>query len=224
MSDASQSRAPFITLEGGEGAGKSTQQRMLARRVRGLGLKVFTTHEPGATALGAAVREVLTMPGRDHPRERAELLLYLADRAQHVHQVIAPALAAGQVVLCDRFADSSEVYQGRARNLGVNWVRTLNHWACGDTWPRLTLLLDLDPAKGLQRVNERQYQLGLAPDRLEAEGLEFHQQVRQGFLDQAAAEPQRIKVVDASQPPEEVAAAIWAQAEPLLKSWKQEAA
>ncbi len=216
--------APFITLEGGEGVGKSTQQRMLVRRARGLGLKVLGTREPGATGLGAAVREILTMPGRDHPRERAELFLYLADRAQHVHQVIAPALAGGQVVICDRFADSSEVYQGRARGLGEQMVRQLNRWACGEVWPRLTVLLDLDPVQGLQRVDERQYRLGLAPDRLEAEGLEFHRLVRQGFLDQAAAEPERIKVVDASPPPEEVAQAVWELVEPVLKEWRQRAA
>ncbi|MCF8034246.1 MAG: dTMP kinase [Desulfarculaceae bacterium] len=221
---ASDTWAPFISLEGGEGAGKSTQQRMLVRRVRGLGLKVLGTREPGATALGAAVRDVLTIPGQDHPRERAELFLYLADRAQHVHQVIAPALSGGQVVVCDRFGDSSEVYQGRARGLGAEWVRTLNRWACGQVWPGLTVLLDLEPGLGLKRVRERQFQLGLATDRMENEGLEFHQQVRQGFLDQAAAEPERIKVVDASQPPEDVAAAIWAIAEPVLKEWKKLAA
>jgi len=213
--------APLITLEGGEGAGKSTQQRMLVRRARALGLKVLPTHEPGSTALGAAIREVLTMPGRDHPRERAELLLYLSDRAQHVHQVIAPALASGQVVICDRFADSSEVYQGRARGLGVHWVRQLNRWACGEVWPNLTLLLDLDPKAGLQRVRERQFQLGLATDRLENEGLEFHQSVRQGFLDQAEAEPGRIKVLDAAEPPEAVAEQVWSLAEPVLKEWKK---
>lgn len=222
--NAPEAWAPFITLEGGEGAGKSTQQRMLVRRARGMGLKVLGTREPGATALGAAVREVLTIPGQDHPRERAELLLYLADRAQHVHQVIAPALSAGQVVICDRFADSSEVYQGRARSLGVQWVRTLNRWACGEVWPRLTVLLDLDPALGLKRVRERQFQLGLATDRLENEGLEFHQQVRAGFLAQAEAEPERISVVDAGRPQEEVAEAIWALAEPVLKEWKKLAA
>ncbi|MCB2228880.1 MAG: dTMP kinase [Desulfarculaceae bacterium] len=221
MESAAQNRAPFITLEGGEGAGKSTQQRMLVRRARGMGLQVLGTREPGATALGAAVREVLTIPGRDHPRERAELLLYLADRAQHVHQIIAPALDSGQVVICDRFADSSEVYQGRARSLGVQWVRQLNRWACGEVWPSLTLLLDQDPAVGLKRVRERQFQLGLTTDRLENEGLEFHQQVREGFLAQAEAEPERIKVVDAGQPQEEVAAAIWALAEPILKEFKR---
>ncbi|MBU4565720.1 MAG: dTMP kinase [Desulfarculus sp.] len=212
---------PFITLEGGEGVGKSTQQRMLVRRARGLGLTVTGTREPGATQLGASVRDLLTTPGNDHPGQRSELLLYLADRAQHVERVIAPALEGGQVVICDRFADSSEVYQGRARGLGVEWVRGLNRWACGEVWPDLTILLDLEPGLGLRRVNKRQGELGLTTDRLENEGLEFHRQVRQGFLDQAAAEPERIKVVDASMPQDEVALAVWALAEPLLKEFKR---
>ncbi|MFH2125139.1 MAG: dTMP kinase [Pseudomonadota bacterium] len=212
---------PFITLEGGEGVGKSTQQHMLVRRARGLGLSVVGTREPGATQLGASVRDLLTTPGHDHPGQRSELFLYLADRAQHVERVIAPALEAGQVVICDRFADSSEVYQGRARGLGVEWVRQLNRWACGEVWPDLTILLDLEPGLGLRRVNKRQGELGLTTDRLENEGLEFHRQVRQGFLDQAAAEPGRIKVVDASMPQDEVALAVWALAEPLLKEFKR---
>jgi len=153
-----------------------------------------------------------------------ELFLYLADRAQHVERVIAPALEGGQVVICDRFADSSEVYQGRARGLGVEWVRQLNRWACGKVWPDMTILLDLEPGLGLRRVNKRQGELGLTTDRLENEGLEFHRQVRQGFLDQAAAEPTRIKVVDASMPQDEVALAVWALAEPLLKEFKRLAA
>lgn len=220
----SKPRAPFITLEGGEGVGKSTQQNMLLRRIRALGLTVVSTREPGATPLGAAVRDLLTAPGHDHPGQRSELLLYLADRAQHVERIIAPALEKGQVVICDRFADSSEVYQGRARGLGTQWVRGLNRWACGKVWPDLTILLDLEPGKGLGRVSKRQGELGLALDRLEAEGLEFHQLVRRGFLDQARDEPERIKVVDASAPQEEVALAVWALAEPVLKEFKRLAA
>jgi dTMP kinase len=220
-SEAIKTRPPFITLEGGEGAGKSTQQHMLVRRARGLGLTVTSTREPGATLLGASVRELLTAPGKDHPGRRSELFLYLADRAQHVERVIAPALSEGQVVICDRFTDSSEVYQGRARGLGADWVRTLNRWACGEVWPDLTILLDLEPGAGLGRVNQRQGRLGLTPDRLENEGLGFHQKVRQGFLDQAAEEAERIKVVDASQPQEKVAGAVWALAEPLLKEFKR---
>lgn len=224
VQDSQTIRAPLISLEGGEGSGKSTQQRMLVRRARGLGLFVLGTREPGATWLGARVRDILTSRGQERPAPQAELMLYLADRAQHAAQVITPALAGGQVVICDRFVDSSEVYQGRARGLGVEMVRGLNQWACGEVWPDLTILLDLDPAQGLQRVHKRQGDLGLTPDRLESEGLAFHQQVRQGYLEQAAAEPGRIKVVDAAQAPEEVAAAAWGLAEPLLKEWKARAA
>lgn len=216
--------APFITLEGGEGCGKSTQQRMLVRRARGLGLSVLGTWEPGATWLGARVREILTSHSPEGLGPRAELLLYLADRAQHAAQVIAPALAAGQVVICDRYADSSEVYQGRARGLGAEMVRGLNQWACGPVWPDLTILLDLDPEEGLARVHQRQGELGLTPDRLENEGLQFHRRVRQGYLEQAAAEPGRIKLVDAGGAAPEVAEAVWALAEPLLKEYKALAA
>lgn len=216
--------APFITLEGGEGAGKSTQHSMLVRRARGLGLKVVGTREPGATGIGAQVRDILTGPGRDKPSPRAELMLYLADRAQHISQVIAPSLAEGKVVICDRFADSSEVYQGRARGLGQEMVRRLNQWACGEVWPDLTVLLDQDPAVGLKRVHKRQGDLGLTPDRLENEGLDFHRLVRQGYLEQAEAEPGRIKVVDAALAQEEVAEAVWELVEPLLKEWKAVAA
>lgn len=212
--------APFLTLEGGEGAGKSTQHSMLVRRARGLGLKVVGTREPGATVLGARVRDILTGPSREQPSPRAELMLYMADRAQHISQIIAPALSEGKVVICDRFADSSEVYQGRARGLGQETVRRLNQWACGDIWPDLTVLLDQDPAVGLKRVYKRQGDLGLTPDRLENEGLEFHKLVRQGYLDQAQAEPGRIKVVDAGLAPDELAEAVWEMVEPLLKEWK----
>lgn len=213
--------APFISLEGGEGAGKSTLQRMLVRRARALGVGVLATRQPGATSLGARLRDVLTDPGGEPPTPEAELLLYLADRAQHVARVIRPALAEGRAVICDRFADSSEVYQGRARGLGADRVRRWNQWVCGDVWPDLTLLLDLDPALGLERVNARQVVAGLFPDRLESEDQAFHQAVREGFLEQAAAEPGRLKIIDASRPPEEVADAAWALMEPLLRDWKE---
>jgi dTMP kinase len=136
-------------------------------------------------------------------------MLYLADRAQHVTEVIAPALARGQVVICDRFVDSSEVYQGVARGLDQACVRRMNHWICGRIWPDLTILLDLEPEVGLKRALERQGILGLPLDRLETLGLEFHRALRRGFLVGAAAEPHRIKVVDAAGPEEQVTEAIW---------------
>jgi dTMP kinase len=207
----------FITLEGGEGAGKSTQQRMLVRRLEGLGWSVTATREPGATSLGRRLRSLVAEAGAAAPVPRAELLLYLADRAQHVEQIIAPALERGLAVVCDRFADSSEVYQGLARGLGQKEVRRLNRWVCGEAWPALTIVLDLDPAVGLSRAGARQDSLGLGLDRLESEGLGFHQKVREGFLARAEAEPERVRVVDASASPDEVAEAVWDLAGPLAR-------
>ncbi len=212
------SRGRFITLEGGEGAGKSTQQALLLRRLRAAGVRVQSTREPGATPLGVEIRALLIELSGESPAPTTELLLYLADRAQHVASLVRPWLDDGVWVVCDRFADSSEVYQGRARGLGWERVRDLNRWICGPVWPDLTLVLDLDPALGLKRVLERQGELGLVPDRLENEGLAFHRRVRQGFQDQAAAEPERIRLVDASQAAEAVAEAIWTQVEPLVRA------
>ncbi len=213
-------RGFFITLEGGEGAGKSTQQLILLKRLRDMGLRAQGSREPGATPLGVELRALLIELAHEAPSQRTELLLYLADRAQHVERHLAPLLEQPMVVVCDRFADSSEVYQGRARGLGWEWVRQLNRWVCGDLWPDLTILLDLDPALGLKRVLQRQGGLGLLPDRLEAQGLEFHRAVRQGFLDQAAAEPGRWLVVDAGQGPEAVAGVLWGLVEPRVVAWK----
>lgn len=207
----------FITLEGGEGVGKSTQQSMLVRRVRGMGREVTATREPGGTYLGRGLRRILEASEAETPTELAELLMFMADRAQHVERLIKPALEEGQVVLCDRFIDSSEVYQARVRGLDLGWVRELNRRVCAGVWPDLTLVLDMETRQGLGRVVERQQQLGLGLTRLEAESMEFHQKVRQGFLDQAAAEPDRVKVIDAAGQPEEVAEAVWSLVEPLLK-------
>lgn len=211
----------FITLEGGEGVGKSTQMRMLIRRLEGAGWKVEATREPGATPLGKRISDLVRSASGAGPVDKAELMLYLADRAQHVERIIAPALAKGMAVVCDRFVDSSEVYQGRARGLGKDEVRRLNQWVCGGIWPDLTVVLDLDPEIGLQRALERQDSLGLGLDRLESEAMDFHKSVRRGFLDQAEAEPERIKVVDAGLPPDEVAENIWAQVNGLAKERRQ---
>jgi dTMP kinase len=134
-----------------------------------------------------------------------------------VHELIVPALGKGLVVVCDRFVDSSEVYQGRARGLGWGAIRQINRWICRPIWPDLTLVLDLDPTIGLERVLERQGRLGLLPDRLESEGHAFHVAVRQGFLVQAAEEPERIKVVDAMGSQAVVSEAIWTHIKPLLE-------
>jgi dTMP kinase len=211
----------FITLEGGEGVGKTTQMRMLVRRLEGAGFKVEATREPGATPLGKRISDLVRSTAGSGPVDKAELLLYLADRAQHVARVIAPALAKGMAVVCDRFVDSSEVYQGRARGLGAAEVRRLNQWVCGEVWPDLTVVLDLDPEIGLQRALERQDSLGLGLDRLESEAMEFHRQVRRGFLAQAEEDPLRVKVVEAGLPQDQVAELIWAEVEWLIEKRRQ---
>jgi dTMP kinase len=186
--------------------GKTTQQALLAERLQREGYACVSTREPGGTALGEALRELL-LHG-DPLTPLAELLLYAADRAEHVNKVIAPALAVGQVVICDRFTDSTLAYQGYGRGLDLQQVRQLNHLATGGLQPHLTLWLDLPPEVGLARS-------GLA-DRLEQERLEFHRRVHQGFQALAAAEPQRIVRIDAGGSPLEVAARIWSVVKPRL--------
>jgi len=189
----------FVAVEGGEGAGKSTQVQALAGWLREAGHEVVVTREPGATPAGARVRELLLDPA-SALAPRAEALLYAADRAQHVDAVIVPALQRGAVVVTDRYVDSSLAYQGAGRDLAVDEVARLSQWATGGVRPDLVLLLDVDPSVGLvraRRVGE--------PDRIEAESLAFHRRVRQGFLDLAAKAPDRYLVVAADQPAEQVA-------------------
>jgi dTMP kinase len=204
----------FITLEGGEGVGKTTQQALLALQLRQAGYPCLCTREPGGTALGRALREIL-LHG-DPLTPLAELFLYAADRAEHVQKCILPALAAGQVVVCDRFTDSTLAYQGYGRGLDLQQVRQLNHLATGGLQPHLTLWLDLPPEVGLARkASGPLARTGLA-DRLEQERLEFHRRVHQGFQTLAAAEPQRIVRIDAEGSPLEVAARIWSVVKPRL--------
>jgi dTMP kinase len=181
----------FIAFEGGEGAGKSTQVALAADWLRSLGRAVVETREPGGTPLGRQLRDLL-LDSAAQPTPRAEALLYGADRAQHVESVIRPALAAGRVVLSDRYVDSTLAYQGAGRGLGDD-ARVVTAWATGGLLPDLTVLLDLDPTTGLARAGNR-----AAPDRLEAASLAFHEAVRQGFLALAAAEPSRYVVLDAT--------------------------
>jgi dTMP kinase len=204
----------FITLEGGEGVGKTTQQALLALQLRQAGYPCLCTREPGGTALGRALREIL-LHG-DPLTPLAELFLYAADRAEHVQKCILPALAAGQVVVCDRFTDSTLAYQGYGRGLDLEKIRQLNHLATGGLQPHLTLWLDLPPEVGLARkASGPLARTGLA-DRLEQERLEFHRRVHQGFQTLAAAEPQRIVRIDAEGSPLEVAARIWSVVKPRL--------
>lgn len=207
----------FVVFEGGEGAGKSTQVQLLARSLREEGLTVTVTHEPGATELGARIRQVLLHSDGPPPSPRAEALLFAADRAHHVHTVIRPALDAGSVVLCDRYVDSSLAYQGAGRDLPVDEVRRLSRWATGGLEPDLTVLLDLDPAVGLRRARDRSAGSGDSPDssgspgsgdRLEGESLEYHQRVRAAFRALAEGHPERYLVVDASATPEAIAGTV----------------
>jgi dTMP kinase len=194
-------RGLLIAFEGGEGAGKTTQARLLAIWLREQGFDVIATHEPGATKVGMRLRALLLDTAHAGLSPRAETLMYAADRAEHVDSVIAPALERGAVVVTDRFVDSSIAYQGRGRNQPVAEVARLNRWATGGLHPDLTILLDLPPMAGLVRRAP-------SADRLEAEPAEFHDRVREGFVAQARAEPHRYLVLDATRPPEELSREI----------------
>ena len=194
----------FVALEGGEGAGKSTQLRLLQEWLTGLGHDVVLTREPGATAAGARIRTVLLDPATGALAPRAEAMLYAADRAQHVAQVVRPALERGAVVLTDRYVDSSLAYQGAGRELAVDEVARLSHWATDGLRPDLVVVLDVDPVVGLARAGD-------SPDRIEAESLAFHRRVRDEFLHLAEKDPERYLVVPADQPAEQVLAAVQAR-------------
>ena len=194
----------FITFEGGDGTGKTTQLRALESHLRGLNRSCVLTREPGGTALGRMLRNVLLEVGDEEIAASSELFLYLADRAQHVKQIIAPALSGGKIVLCDRFSDSTLAYQGYGRGLDLDWLRRLNDTATEGLRPDMSFLLDCPVDVGLARAARR----GAREDRFERENLEFHEKVRQGFLALARAEPKRFRVVDASRPVAEVAKQI----------------
>ncbi len=195
----------FITLEGGEGAGKSTQVARLAERLEARGATVLRLREPGGTALGEQMRAVLKQPG-SMIVPQAEALLFAACRAQLVSEVIVPSLAAGSVVLCDRFIDSTVAYQAAGRGLERNLIDAANRLACGTVCPDLTILLDLDPAHGLGRASLRDHG---KHDRFEALETGFHQRVRAMYHALAKEEPQRFFVVDAAQTPEKISEIIW---------------
>ena len=212
-------RGLFVVFEGGEGAGKSTQVDLLAAALSAAGRDVVVTREPGATDVGRRIRSLLldrqatTGPAGLVLAPRAEALLYAADRAHHVASVVRPALAKGSVVISDRYIDSSLAYQGAGRTLPVEEISWLSAWATGGLKPDLVVLLDIDPSVGLARVAGRG-----AADRLEAENVSFHERVRYAFLDLAGEAPQRYLTVDATAPPEEIAAAVMDRVRALLPS------
>ncbi len=195
----------FITFEGGEGAGKSTQLTRLAERLRAAGETVLSLREPGGTPFGEKMRDVLKQPG-SAIQPAAEALLFASCRAQLVADVIAPALAAGKVVLCDRFIDSTVAYQSGGRGLDRALIESANRLACGSVLPDLTVLLDLDPTRGLGRASVRDQ--GQA-DRFEVLGAEFHRKVRELYHSLAKEEPGRFFVVDAARPAEAVEQEVW---------------
>jgi len=201
----------FITLEGGDGSGKSTQARLLGEWLQEQGHTVVRTREPGGTEVGVEIREIV-LHHRGEVSPRAEALLYAADRAQHIATKVRPALARGEIVLQDRYLDSSVAYQGAGRVLGGPEVRDLSLWAVEGLLPHLTLLLDLDETAARGRLDAADKVF----DRLEAEKGEFHARVRAAFLDLAAAEPDRFLVLDASLPVEELAALIRTRVAALL--------
>lgn len=205
----------FITFEGTEGCGKSTQIKALAARLQHEGRQVLQTREPGGTPLGEAVRNLLQHDAAgENMSPEAELLLFTASRAQLTRERILPAIAADQIVLCDRFMDSTTVYQGVARKLDSESVATINRFAVGQARPDLTILIDLSPEVGISRVHARcNGQL----DRMEQEAIEFFQAVRAGYLKLAQAEPERFLVLDGSESVEALENKIWAAVQPRLR-------
>ena len=212
-------RGIFVTFEGGEGSGKTTQLKLLANRIRASGKEVIETRDPGGTAIGKEIRTLLLHPGSAPITAATELLLYEASRAQLVRELIAPALARGAVVLCDRFADSTLAYQGCGRGIDLNLIQRLNRFATDGLVPDLTILLDFDPGIGLTRCRKgagADASTGLSTgsmcwDRIEAEPLDFHQRIREGYLALAREDPDRITMIDAGLGVTEIETVVWNQ-------------
>jgi dTMP kinase len=205
----------FITLEGGEGVGKSIQAKRLAERLAALGLNVVRTREPGGSPGAEALREAILSGFAAEFGPAAQALTFAAARVDHLDKTILPALASGAWVVSDRFADSTRAYQGAAGNLPPDYISSLERLTVGANRPDLTLILDLKPEVGLERAAKRR-QGRVRPDRFESQGLSFHQTLRRAFLDIAAAEPRRCAVIDAGGSEDEVAAAIWSTVEARL--------
>ncbi|UQN14490.1 dTMP kinase [Gulosibacter sp. ACHW.36C] len=207
----------FITFEGGDGAGKSSHATRVVEWLRGLGHEVVQTREPGGTELGQQLRNIV-LHGPDDLSDRAEALIFAADRAHHIQSLVRPALERGAIVVQDRYLDSSIVYQGRGRGLGSQQIRDLSVWAADGLMPDLTVLLDLKPEIAMQRMRTGRGRL----DRLESLGLDFHLSVREQFLQLAQEEPERIRVVDADRPErlvsEEIRALVAAKLEELQQA------
>jgi dTMP kinase len=202
------SRGLFITLEGIDGTGKSTQLRLLARHLKQRGLAVRATREPGGTKVGERIRKILLASSTTRLAPLAELALMYAARAQHLQEVIRPVLAQGKIVVSDRYNDASLAYQGYGRELGVETVRALDRVICGQTQPDLTVVLDLAPRLSLERAQGREKRRESKQGRFESLGMSFHKRVRDGYLAIARMEPHRVKVVQADRPVGEIQAEI----------------
>ena len=200
----------FITLEGIEGSGKTTQIARLVDFLEGKGLECIATRQPGGTLIGENIRSILLNPATKALEPTAELLLYMADRAQHIHELIRPCLMDGKTVVCDRYYDATVVYQGFARGLNIKLIRKLHQLLFEGLKPDITLLLDLPPRLGLKRAWEQLNtgQRSGQESRFEAEKVAFHEKVRAGYLELARHEPDRIRVIDAAPPPDQVFADI----------------
>jgi dTMP kinase len=198
----------FVCFEGGEGAGKSTQARALATTLEERGFHTLLTFEPGDTPVGKEVRRIVLDPATGELSDRTEVLLYAADKAEHVDTVVLPALARGEVVITDRYVDSTLAYQGAGRTLAADEVERVARWATHDLRPHLTVVLDVDPEHGFGRFAER--------DRIEGESPEFHRRVRAAFVEMASADPDHYLVIDAGRSAAEIADEVLARVEPLL--------
>ncbi len=209
MAVSSSKNGLFVTFEGAEGAGKTTQMAMVAEKLQALGYQVLQTREPGGTPLGEEIRRLLMNKDGAKVSPKAELLLFGAARVQHLQEKILPHLQKGGVVLCDRFLDSTTAYQGYARKLELSFINRMHRFCLEEKWPDLTFLLQIDLAESRRRTQSRD---GAVPgDRFEAENNDFHLQVQNGFLELARLDPQRFRVIDAQQPVAEVNEAIMAE-------------
>jgi dTMP kinase len=210
-------RGLFITFEGPEGSGKSTQIRMLAERLRAAGRDVVQTAEPGGTPIGMQIRRVFLDAKNREMCPTTELLLTFASRAQNVDECILPALAKGQIVLSDRFTDSTLVYQGIGRGLGAEVVYEVDRIACRGLVPDLTLVIDVDADVGLQRAHQRNQKSQDVETRIDEHGVEFHRKVRDAYLQLALDDSKRVKVIDGGRDAESVAEEVWRVVEAYLK-------
>lgn len=209
-------RGRFITFEGGEGCGKSTQIRLLADRLRASGKDILLAREPGGTPLAERIRSLVREELDDPPNARAETLLFLASRAQLVESVLRPALASGKWVLCDRFADSTFAYQGYGRGFDLVELKRLNGFATDGLVPDRTVLLTVSPDVAARRMRMREAATHTSADRMERAGEDFHKRLNEGFLSLAAAEPDRFSVIESDGTVEEVSERIWNSIRPML--------